>query len=254
VSEPTSPPAGWFPDPLGRYEFRWFNGVAWTADVSMHGQRMVDPVPLQTAATHAGVVPGGAAPATSGLSRTMSVFALVAGLVGVITAWMPFLVALGAIAAVAAIVLGIITLRAVREGRALGRDAARAGLVLGVVAVCVVPVGVWLTGRTVDELQRFVEPGRHSIEITDCSADNVRKVSFTGTIQNLEDDQRDYSISIEVLVDGRSQGARRVAVDGVEAGATATFTGAIRVDRGEEVTCDVFDVTGPFPFGLEPAN
>ena len=37
-------PAGWFPDPLGRYDHRWFNGTTWTSDVSLDGQRFVDPL------------------------------------------------------------------------------------------------------------------------------------------------------------------------------------------------------------------
>ncbi|MEX1107166.1 MAG: DUF2510 domain-containing protein, partial [Ilumatobacteraceae bacterium] len=66
-------PAGWFPDPLGRYEHRWFNGTTWTADVSLHGQRYVDPAPLvATAAVHA-AMPGRQ-------SRTRATLALLAGL------------------------------------------------------------------------------------------------------------------------------------------------------------------------------
>lgn len=36
-------PQGWYPDPLGRYDHRWFNGTSWTADVSSNGARHVDP-------------------------------------------------------------------------------------------------------------------------------------------------------------------------------------------------------------------
>ncbi|MGA0270730.1 MAG: DUF2510 domain-containing protein, partial [Ilumatobacteraceae bacterium] len=37
-------PQGWYPDPLGRYDHRWFNGTSWTADVSTDGVRQVDPL------------------------------------------------------------------------------------------------------------------------------------------------------------------------------------------------------------------
>ncbi len=37
-------PQGWYPDPLGRYDHRWFNGTSWTADVSTDGARHVDPL------------------------------------------------------------------------------------------------------------------------------------------------------------------------------------------------------------------
>ena len=35
---------GWYPDPSGRFEFRFHNGSLWTADVSTNGQRYVDPL------------------------------------------------------------------------------------------------------------------------------------------------------------------------------------------------------------------
>ncbi|MBK8333056.1 MAG: DUF2510 domain-containing protein [Acidimicrobiaceae bacterium] len=42
--ETTSAPAGWHPDPTGRFEFRYYNGQRWTADVSLNGQRFIDEV------------------------------------------------------------------------------------------------------------------------------------------------------------------------------------------------------------------
>jgi hypothetical protein len=35
--------AGWYPDPLGRFDHRWYDGTRWTADVSLAGVRRVDP-------------------------------------------------------------------------------------------------------------------------------------------------------------------------------------------------------------------
>ena len=45
-------PSGWYADPQGRFEYRYFNGVQWTSDVAINGQRYVDsfvdrPVPPQ---------------------------------------------------------------------------------------------------------------------------------------------------------------------------------------------------------------
>ena len=39
---PQPPPAGWFPDPHGRHEQRWWDGSAWTAHVSSGGQQGID--------------------------------------------------------------------------------------------------------------------------------------------------------------------------------------------------------------------
>jgi uncharacterized protein YxjI len=37
-----APAAGWYPDPLGRYELRYWDGRAWTAHVSTRGQASMD--------------------------------------------------------------------------------------------------------------------------------------------------------------------------------------------------------------------
>lgn len=42
VSPPSSPPPGWYPDPSGRHERRWFDGSSWTADVATGGGRSLD--------------------------------------------------------------------------------------------------------------------------------------------------------------------------------------------------------------------
>ncbi|MGH9139349.1 MAG: phospholipid scramblase-related protein [Acidimicrobiales bacterium] len=48
MSEQSTQP-GWYPDPFGRHEHRWFDGTQWTEHVSSHGRQSVDP-------------PGGGAP------------------------------------------------------------------------------------------------------------------------------------------------------------------------------------------------
>jgi len=39
----TPTPAGWFADPLGRHEMRYYDGQQWTEHVSSHGRQSVDP-------------------------------------------------------------------------------------------------------------------------------------------------------------------------------------------------------------------
>jgi hypothetical protein len=41
---PVGPPAAWYPDPLGRYEYRYWDGRQWTADVSRQGQVESSPI------------------------------------------------------------------------------------------------------------------------------------------------------------------------------------------------------------------
>lgn len=39
-----SQPAGWFPDPYGRYQLRYYNGDVWTEHVATGGEQLVDPL------------------------------------------------------------------------------------------------------------------------------------------------------------------------------------------------------------------
>ena len=44
MSESGGHTANWYPDPMGRHEYRWFDGTQWTDQVSSHGKTSVDPV------------------------------------------------------------------------------------------------------------------------------------------------------------------------------------------------------------------
>jgi len=41
--QPASHPPGWYPDPFGRHESRWWDGGQWTEHVASHGRQAVDP-------------------------------------------------------------------------------------------------------------------------------------------------------------------------------------------------------------------
>jgi uncharacterized protein YxjI len=41
-ARPPEHPAGWYPDPFGRHESRWWDGVRWTEHVASHGRQTVD--------------------------------------------------------------------------------------------------------------------------------------------------------------------------------------------------------------------
>ncbi len=236
------PPPGWFPDPLGRYDHRWFNGRTWTADVALEGRRYVDPAPLSVGWGGAGPMPRPPEP-----SRTLAVLALVAGIVALTTAWMPFLVVLGVLAAVAALVLAAVARRRIARQMASGRTAGTVGLVLGVLALVVSPVGVILTRAAWHELERFAEPGRLRVELGACGPDGGG-----GTIQNRERDVRHYVVVVSLRDDRGHIDREYVRVDAVAPGEVRTwsFTGPARVEGS--LSCRVSQVTGPYPFGLRP--
>jgi hypothetical protein len=246
VNDPApTTPAGWFPDPLGRYDHRWFNGTTWTSDVSLHGQRYVDPAPLI-----AGPVQGWATPARR--SRTMAVLALIVGLAALSTAWMPFFVVLGIGGGIAAITLGIIAVRRVGRGTADGRGLAVAGIVLGGLALAVSPVGIALTATAYREILRFAQPGRVVTTIDQCTASGG-SLMIAGTIENREDDERDYVIDIAVSSPGDDVEHRIVSVDDVAPGATEPWSISV-TSSVTSPTCRLDQVTGPYPFGLEPTG
>lgn len=43
VQQVNTTPAGWYPDPSGRFELRYWNGTAWTEHVARGGQQYTDP-------------------------------------------------------------------------------------------------------------------------------------------------------------------------------------------------------------------
>ena len=44
MSDTGSHGPNWYPDPMGRHEYRWFDGTQWTDQVSSHGKQSTDPM------------------------------------------------------------------------------------------------------------------------------------------------------------------------------------------------------------------
>lgn len=245
MNEPSTYAAGWFPDPSRRYELRWYNGHSWTGDVSSGGQRFVDPVPAGIMTFSAETSDPGRRP-----SQTLATVSMIAGLLAVATAWMPIVVVVGGVSAIAAVVLGGVALSRVSSGRAAGRGMAIAGLVLGIAGVALTPIGVVLTGRVVDELIRFAEPGPVSVEVETCAGEDGR-IEVSGSIVNLDDTLQSYVIEIELSdIRGRDD-VVQVAVDDVEPGGSRTWSTSEASVLDGNLRCRV-DVTGPYPFGIRP--
>lgn len=230
--------AGWYPDPIGRFELRFHNGRDWTADVSTGGQRYVDP---------AGVGPGRvSSPGENGLATA----SMVLGIVAVSTAWLPFVVVLGVATAIVALVVGVIAhRRAARTGA--GRSRAVAGLVLGACALVASMIGLALTVVALDAYDDYANPAAHEIRITGCELRGSRVV-VTGEIENLDEETADFTFTVDLRpTDGGRGGARlRSSVHNVEAGAVETFELQRQVDL-DEVECSIGQVRGPLPFGID---
>jgi len=78
-----SVPAGWYPDPTGRHERRYWDGAAWTDHVVNGGTQSLDPVEARATAQAAAARPAGAAqrgPAARNQPRDLMQQALVQNL------------------------------------------------------------------------------------------------------------------------------------------------------------------------------
>lgn len=255
--------SGWFPDPLGRYEHRWYNGTTWTADVSVDGQRYVDPLPVQSPYTMppgayplpmGGTQPGwGPNPSGKRPTRTMAVLAFIGGLASIVTGWIPFVFVIGLAAGIAGLVLGIIARRRVGRGEALGGGLATAAIVLSPIGLALCVVGAIWSVSAYREFVDYIEAGPTDVEITSCAVDGPG-VRIEGTLENLSAEVRDYTLTIEVF-DGRDLIERTtVEVDAVEARGTRTWEDLVllRGDEVSDVSCEIGAVNGPFPFGIDP--
>ena len=237
------PAAGWYPDPTRRFEFRYFNGERWTADVAHNSIRYVDPI---TSASPAFTAPP---------SRAMAVTALVFSLCAVVVAWLPFLFVVGAAGAIVAAVLGVIVLR--RSARnssagqpvAIGQGMAIGALCIAVVAIGLCIVGFQLTRVVLREVDKLVNPGPHEVQIDRCERENGHVVA-KGSIRNDDNQTHGYTITVAYRLDGDLWETDSVGVIDVGAGERADFTttsDSVSFSSAP-VTCTIDNVLGPAPF------
>jgi hypothetical protein len=251
---------GWYPDPSGRYEHRFHNGTAWTADVAVGGRRFVDPAgsapPAAPTGSRGAVGPAGPSgfrDRRSGRNR-LAVTALVLGIVAAGAGWLPFLGYVTIAAALAAIAFGLAgRRRAERTGT--GGSFATAGLVLGAIGIPVSIVGMVLTVVVLGALDRYENPPDHEVQVTACTltGDAVRA---TGELTNRSEESASFTIRVELSrrAAGRDAVIDRVDVDDVEPGATTAWTATGRPDGGPDGApkCSIEVVRGPLPYGVDP--
>ncbi|MDO9174052.1 MAG: DUF2510 domain-containing protein [Actinomycetota bacterium] len=249
---PTASPPGWHPDPTGRYEFRYFNGDRWTHDVSVNGERFVDtiaPATTPIASTAFGAQPahlpgwGQNPPSGRPPGRGFAIASFAVGLGSFIFGWIPFAFAVGLGGAVAAIVFGVIALR-----RGSGRAFAIAGIVLSFAAMGASVVGFHLTRLVLREIDAFIEAGPHEASIDRCDTADDGLVTLDGTISNLDDETRSYTITIRYSVGGDTLDTDIARVNDVAPGETSEFHATTFADSGDAVRCEIDSVTGPIPF------
>lgn len=129
-------PAGWYPDPLGRYEHRYWDGAQWTDHAAAGGRTIADPLdgtgpdPDRGAHPYADVDTVDrdpwSAPAASGGTEGLAVVSLILSVL--------WIFGLGSIAG---IVTGVVARRRIRRshGTKTGNGLAIAGIVVGILTL-----------------------------------------------------------------------------------------------------------------------
>jgi len=224
---------------MGRFEHRYFNGVQWTSDVSINGQRYVDS-PIESF---------GMQMPTKKPSRAFAITSLVTGICGVALGWIPFVFVIAAIAAVAAIVFGFLGLRSARRHDGYRRRFALAGLVLSPFALAVCVGGFFFTRAAVREFRDFVEPGPHELFVERPCILEDGLATLIGTIRNLDDRDHDYRIMVEFTSPRDEFESTTVRVTDVNPDEIAPWSTSTPI-VADAVSCKVTDVFGPLPFDV----
>lgn len=265
MNAPNELPAGWYPDPLGRFEHRYWNGQRWTADVSSGGERHVDHI----ATAHSGMpgagAPGGAAPSIGaptgfvvparGPRRGKAIASFVLALSGVLLGWAPIIFVVAFVAAVLAVIFGALALVDVKRGKGGGRGFALTGLVLSPFAIAMCVVGFLFTRALLREIDDFTDVGPYELTEDDPCTVTDGLAEHRGSIRNMSDETRGYTITVELQSgDGRDQTIASISVDDVEPDETRQWNVTALLSDGDDGDgeCDVTSVQGPFPFGLDP--
>ncbi len=237
MSDPAPPPpnasrspAGWYPDPHRRYEYRYFNGTEWTADVSSSGQRQVD-------------TPTPSMPATSSTSSTSATVALVMGIVAIVLGWVPLLAVLLWIIALVALIIGIKAKRSSSE-RAVG------AIITSSLGLVIATVGVILTVILFRAVFTFISPAEHQVAISSCEILESSDAMITGTLTNLSDHPADFTVF--TIVDDQFDLEQAISV---APGTTIDWVTIVEVPPSIRVCNSDLDlrliVHGPLPFGVE---
>jgi hypothetical protein len=242
MSTPPELPSGWFPDPHGRHDYRWFNGEAWTADVSDDGQRLVDPYGAAPVRRAGHLSPG------NGLATA----AITCGLLAPLFAWMPVFVVIGIVLGVLAVVFGVRGRRRAREVGA-GSGTALTGLIGGTVALVLSVVGIVLTVGLMRALDHFMSPGPVRAEVVSCNV-GPGAIDLEGSLTNLSGASRSYTVYGVVREPGGTPDLVERVSD-VEPGATVPFTMHRSGRSADTGSCDArLVVHGPAPWGYDPGR
>lgn len=259
----SGPASGWYPDPRARFELRYHNGLAWTADVSTGGERYVDPLgtrpaPPMSAQPNSGTPPN--QPAATGSKNSTATASMVLGIVAICIGWMPFVVILGVIAAVLAIILGVKGRKRAAASQGSGESAgegagfALAGIITGAAALLVCVGGVVFSVSLMRAVDRFENPVEHEASITSCVLDGT-ELTASGTITNTSNETSTFTVRVFFVRPGTDNSQRQAAVPVADVGPGETAEFEVSRPIGDlDLDCIIGAVRGPLPYGVDPGT
>lgn len=211
---------GWFPDPHGTYDLRYFDGRLWTQHVVRANRQEVDPRwrPPPAAGQHgrqSGVaVPHGSAgqwgedrPTARG--NGMAVAGLVLGIVGVVFGLIPVLFLIALACGTLAVIFGGVAWNNARHG-ANKKGMSIAGVVLGAVALVLGVAGIILIDDAVNDLEDDLDeafddafgpasPNDYDIAIEECDRDELGYGTAAGTIRNQSAELASFAVTVNFV-------------------------------------------------------
>ena len=127
-------PPGWFRDPTGRHDHRWWDGVAWTGHVADAGVASTDALPATDGPSTGAPVSPLPADGLATSNDPVAVAALAIGLGAILLSVLP---GFGLVLPTVAIVLAVIARRRIRTSARGGDGMAIGGLVTGIAALLI---------------------------------------------------------------------------------------------------------------------
>lgn len=221
-------PPGWLPDPTGRYQFRWFNGQTFTADVSMQGTRFVDPLPIASQRDQP--------------SRGMAVAGFVVALVAALLSWLPFVFVAGGVACIVSFFVSLVGLRRSRVQAGYGRTLALAGVLISVLAAGLTVAGFYFTRYVIRELDKLGDLGAYEVVVDSCTSQDGLTI-LDGRLTNLDDARHHYYVDVEFVVDGVVVARRSLDVGPLDPEEQGELHAAEFIDDGP-VECRFSNVYG----------
>ena len=244
--------AGWHPDPANRFELRYHNGRAWTADVSTNGERFVDPAGSRPKAPNDGQQIQ--ASTNAAVERNaLATASMVLGIISLCIGWMPVVVVLGLLAALLSIVFGIKGRRRAKKV-GVGGGFAMTGIVTGTIGLLACVGGAMFTVSILRAVDEFENPATNQTVITSCDR-SANKIIARGTLTNTSASTSTFTVRVFFVRPGTDNAQRQanVVINDVAPGQNETFEASSDVGT-LDLECIVGAVRGPLPYGLDPGT